>query len=444
MADVGLLPEGFVPATTAEVRDEIEAELREDFGQSFPLGDGTFAGHVVGIMSERLGLLWEIAEVSFSSFDPDANTGAAQRAIGAITGTFEIPESSSQALETLCGDDGTVIAAGAIISTSSSKRFLTAIDATLVQLDAWVALTVYEEEERVFNEGRCYQCITAGTSDASGGPATTDDDITDGTAHWVYLGDGEACADVAAVCEDIGPVVAVAGDLTVIETPLGGWNTARNLEDAELGRLEQTDESFRLLREQELAQPGTGTPDAVRAALLQLDGVTSATVFFNTGDDTDDDGVLPHSCEALVLGGDDQEIWDCLWHNVPLGIRTVGDEEGLSTDAEGFDQVVKFSRPEVLEIYVIIDLSKVALEYGGDAAVKEAIIDGAAETTGRDVVASKLSSLCFGVDGVIDVTSVKIGVAPVPTLPTTIVVTRRQLAEYDTSRITVNSTDGEE
>lgn len=444
MADVGLLPEGFVPQTTAEARAEIEAEIREEFGQSFPLGDGTFAGHVTGIISERLGLLWEVAEISFSSFDPDANSGAAQRAVGAITGTFEIPESSSMAIESLCGDDGTVIAAGNIISTSAGKRFATSIETTLDQQDAWLPTTGYEEGEQVTNEGRCYRCIESGTSVGSGGPATTDNDITDGTVHWIYLGDGEAWADVFAVCEEIGPVTAVAFDLTNIETPLGGWNTARNIEDAELGRTEMTDEAFRLLREQEIAQPGTGTADAVRAALLQLVGVTSATVFFNTEDEEDEEGLPPHSCEALVLGGDDQDIWDCLWANVPLGIATYGDEEGTAVDSEGFDQIVRFSRPEVLEIYIIADLLKLATEYGGDDAVKASIIDGAAEVTGKDVVASKLSSLCFEVDGVIDVTSMKIGTAPTPTLSTTVVVTRRQLAEYDTSRITVNSTDGEE
>src|ERR1051325_9889365 len=146
MADVGLLPEGFVPALAADIRTEMEDEMREEFGESFTLSDGTFAWHTIGILSERLSRLWEIAQISFSSFDPDANSGASQRAIGAITGTFEIPEAASIATETLCGDDGTVVPAGSVISTASTgKRFATTVDAPIDASDAWTALTTYAD-----------------------------------------------------------------------------------------------------------------------------------------------------------------------------------------------------------------------------------------------------------------------------------------------------------
>ena len=39
----------------------------------------------------------------------------------------------------------------------------------------------------VQNKGNAYQCITAGTTAGSGGPAGTGADITDNTAHWKYL-----------------------------------------------------------------------------------------------------------------------------------------------------------------------------------------------------------------------------------------------------------------
>ena len=38
------------------------------------------------------------------------------------------------------------------------------------------------------NSGNAYVCITSGTSASSGGPTTTSNNITDGTAHWQYLG----------------------------------------------------------------------------------------------------------------------------------------------------------------------------------------------------------------------------------------------------------------
>ncbi len=53
---------------------------------------------------------------------------------------------------------------------------------------AWVALTVYAQGAQRRNGAGAYQCITAGTSAASGGPTGTGSDITDGTAHWEFLG----------------------------------------------------------------------------------------------------------------------------------------------------------------------------------------------------------------------------------------------------------------
>lgn len=53
---------------------------------------------------------------------------------------------------------------------------------------AWVGAYAYAVDDRCSNGGKLYQCITAGDSAAAGGPAGTATDITDGTAHWRYLG----------------------------------------------------------------------------------------------------------------------------------------------------------------------------------------------------------------------------------------------------------------
>lgn len=444
MADYGVLDEGFVPQTAPVIRDEIDEGLRQKFGRSFPLGDYTFAGHVSGILSERLGLLWEVAEATYSAFDVDKNVGASQRAIGLLTGTFELEASYSVVLETLVGDDASVIPEGTIISQSLGKRFATVADVTLVQLPDWAALGNYAVDDRVNNATRSYICITAGVAAGAGGPTTNAADITDGTVHWKYLGEGEAVADVIVAAEEVGPTVAVAGDLTTIETPVGGLNTAVNLLDAVLGREEQSDEDFRLMREAELSQPGTGPPDAIRAALLALSGVTNATVFFNNTDTTDVNGLPPHSCECLVQGGADQDVWDTLWENVPVGIVTYGDEVGTVTDDEGTVQTLRFTRPDEKLVWATITLTKNPRSYIGDAAVKEAVaLTGNERNTGYDVVASAISAWSF-IDGVLDVTSVLISVSPVtvPVASTTIPISLRELAKFDTSRISIVSTDG--
>jgi hypothetical protein len=61
---------------------------------------------------------------------------------------------------------------------------------TTVFAPAWVLSTAYTVGDRVRNDTapiKVYECITAGTSAASGGPTGTTADITDNTAHWKYI-----------------------------------------------------------------------------------------------------------------------------------------------------------------------------------------------------------------------------------------------------------------
>lgn len=53
-------------------------------------------------------------------------------------------------------------------------------------LAAWQASAAYLLRDTVTNEGGIYECHTAGTSAASGGPTGTADEITDGTVVWVW------------------------------------------------------------------------------------------------------------------------------------------------------------------------------------------------------------------------------------------------------------------
>tara|TARA_R110000744_G_scaffold310228_1_gene417945 strand:- start:222 stop:3023 length:2802 start_codon:yes stop_codon:yes gene_type:complete len=62
---------------------------------------------------------------------------------------------------------------------------------------AWTGGTAFGLNQRVINGGSGYQCITAGTSAASGGPTGTGSEITDGTVVWKYV------TNVAAVGQTV-------------------------------------------------------------------------------------------------------------------------------------------------------------------------------------------------------------------------------------------------
>jgi uncharacterized phage protein gp47/JayE len=448
MATYGLLSTGFVPKTQPIIRSEIEARLRAALGNSVPLGDRSLLGQINGIYSEREALMWELLELIVSSQDPDAAFGAYLEAICALTGTTRDPARSSTVVLLLTGTVGTLVTAGSRAKTASTgQEFATAADATFIACTLWAASTAYAANQVRANAGRIYICTAAGTSAGSGGPTGTGTAITDGTVTWRYAGEGLGVIAVTSSAVNTGPIEAVAFDVNTIVTPVSGWQSVINLLDAELGAELESDASLRTKREEEIAAAGDSPIPAIRAKLLQVTGVTSATVFHNTSDVTDSDGVPPHYVEALVRGGDDTDIFEALFAAVAGGIGTYTrtSDSGIVTDDEGNDWTMAFSRPTEVPIYVDIVLVKDPSTYptDGDAQVKAAIVAwGDARLTGDNVAASAILAQVFKVAGVLEVSMPEIGTSASPTLTTTITITSRQLATFDTSRITVTTSNG--
>lgn len=453
----GLTALGFVPKPQDVCRSEIGASLRAKRGASIDLTDGSLLGQMVGIFSEREASLWDLGQADYSALDPDATAGAALEAVCALTGTFRGAARKSVVIETLTGTPGTIVTGGAQINTvSTNAAFATAASATIATLAAWATGHAYVLGDRVTNSSRAYQCITAGTSAGSGGPTTTALDITDNTAHWYYLGEGTGAVDVLTKSVLADAIVAVSGDLTNKQTPVGGWQSATNLFDATVGAPVQTDAQLRLTRLEELSASGNSPADAIRAALLVITGVFACTVFVNDTDVTDGNGQPPHSVQALVQGGDDTAIANVLSQNVAAGIKTYGTTTVSVDDSQGTPHDWKFTRPAAVPIWIDITLTynpampaQGGYPADGDTQVIAALVNyGNSLSAGRDSVAAALGSKAFLVQGVLDVprsgslggTLIKTSASP--TADTTITITPFQIATYDTSHVTVHSSAG--
>lgn len=442
MTTYGLSATGFLPKDLQLILSEIRGDFQAQFGTSINLASRSFLGQLSGLMSEREALLWEMMLAIYRAFDPDASVGDALDSLSAITGTIREGATSSLVTETMIGTPGTVLSAGRIVSVVDlGTQFQTLSDVTIATVAGWVASTAYSLGQFTTNSGKVYICITAGTSAGSGGPSTTSSDITDGTVHWKHLGTGTGAVQVIAEATVTGPIVAVSGTLTTIETPVGGWNAAINLLDADEGRDVESDADLRIRRNEEVTGEGNGTVDAIRAGVLRrVPETTTVTVFQNTTMVTDGDGLPAKSVEVLVRGGDDQDILEAVFSEVGAGIETYGNTSGTVVDSSGTSWTVKFSRPDEVEIYITVTLRVILTEFAGDGSDQaKAILVALGDSydIGLDVYANRLRVPLFGMEGVLDVPSLKIGTAPTPTVETTIVITSRQLAVFDTSRITV-------
>ncbi len=448
----GLLATGFNPKTLTDIKGELETSFKNAFGTSIDLSPAGPFGELIGIVAAQLAELWDIGQALYSADDPDGAIGNRLIQLAAITGTIPQAATRSQVTLTCTGVPGTVLPAGRTVSVDVTLVvFETLTEITFVAAGAWDILITYDLNDHVTNNGNIYTCIQAGVGGGGGGgldgPETEDDDITTGTAHWRFLGNGTGYNVVVAAAQLTGPIVALSGTCANIESPVFNWSSVTNFADATLGLAADTDSALRTRRENELPGQARSTLDSIRTRILEdVTGVTTVYVFQNITDAVLD-GMPPHSVEALVVGGDDQDIIDTLFANVAAGIATTGNTTGTYTDTENADQTydMAFSRPDELDVYTVFDVEVDLLHFPSDgvAQIKTALLAyGVARLVpGKNVVANALAAQVFGITGVLEVTPY-IGLAPAPATMVTIPVAVRELALLDSARITVNVSYG--
>lgn len=456
MADYGLTETGFLIPTIEEIVADLRQELYDEFGTSIDLVNGIL-GRFVTILAERYALIWQKVEGVYNAGNPDTASGHALDALCLLTGTLRVESTYSLVTLSLTGLPGTTVPAGQQVATLSTEAlFLTAEPAAIAAVPSWTYNTVYVGGARVTNAGKVYHALIGGTSAPSGGPTETTNIVTDNSVTWVYLGRGTGVVDVPGQAVAKGTVLGAAYDIRDIKQAYGGWSDVANLLDAVPGYDTQGDEALRLSRENELSQPGGSVADAIRAEILDVPGVIGATVFVNNTDDVSFEGMPPHSVELLVRGGDDATIAQKLLDQVAAGIATFGTTSSSAVDSEGNTHAIAFSRPEVLNIGVTITLTKAPYKasdsntypINGDDAVKAAIVAfGNAQKPGKDAVSWSIAAQAMKVAGVLDVTGCLIRAAfapltpPTPLSSATIAIATRQIAAFDTSWITVISSD---
>jgi hypothetical protein len=196
-------------------------------------------------------------------------------------------------------------------------------------------------------------------------------------------------------------------------------------------------------RRAETIRAGGSSPlDAVRRAIADVTDVTQVRAFENTTDVTDADGRPPHSLDVLVVGGTDQAVADALWSAKAAGIRTWGSTSRTVTDSGGTARSVSFSRPSVVNVYVAATVERDPSVYP-TAADLLAVVGPALAAVGdllqigEPVRVELLRSTIFRLPGVIDVPSVRLGRTASPTGTANLSIGRRELADLDSSRVTV-------
>jgi uncharacterized phage protein gp47/JayE len=465
----GLTANGFVKKTLDEIKTDLENSFRTLFGPFVNLLPSSVFATLIGIFSERIAEVWDVAEEVYNSQYPDTAEGVSLDNIGAYNLIDRIEEEFSTVEGFLLfGDAGTIVPVTTQFSVQNNPDNIFQPDEQVTlgegvnavqklqaagSVDGGSFALSYKGEVTeplshdatasdiadALNELDGLSGVEVASGSLSGGfditfggddglqeqpllevvsSLTNSGDPVEASVTEVTPGEPQAVVNLTAI--EAGAKAAAAGTLTVIDTPVSGLERVTNPLDAELGRAEETDADYRVRRAASLTIAGSASTDAIRAKLLNLPGVLAAIVLENDSSSADEDGRPPNCIEAIVDGGESETIAETIWKSKAGGIQTYGNTSDTVVDSLGVTRTVYYSEAIQKPVYVSLDLTVDETVFPDDGvdAVKEAILDfGETLTIGEDVIVyPKFVSVLNDIDGILDV-AIRIGLAPVNTSP---------------------------
>lgn len=333
--------------------------------------DPTDSGNVLVIVFTQVALqlaaLDEGVQALYDQLDPDNAQGVQLDAIGALRGVPRNQPTSSTATVTLTGTAGTIIPAGKVVEGGGS----------------------------------------------------------DGTARWTLSADatvgGGGTVDVTVTAQEAGLITAGIGEITTIVTPVSGWTAVTNAaavsESTTAGVAREVDSAYRLRQADSLQITGSTNAAAIRAALRDLDFVTTAIVLENdTGSSTTIGGVTVSANSIAVIiapvfssltTAQKTSIGSTIYLRLAAGVQTTSAANSVDvTGGDGLTKTVYWADVATLAVTVVVT---VVLDTGYvladvETAVQEAVAAYfAAVQVGEEITDM---DLIVGRDGLEDSTAI--------------------------------------
>jgi hypothetical protein len=299
---------GLVVPTESAIRAGLWADFQEAFGGNLNESDATPQGQLIASLAATIGASNDLILRLVNLVDPALSSGRMQDAIGRIYYLERIAATSTLVDATCSGAAGTLIPAGSLALASDGTIYQSLGDATI----------------------------------GAGGSVTT---------------------SFAAI--DTGPIACPAGALGSIYRVVPGWDSITNASAGITGRNEERAAEFEQRRAASVAGNATGILPAIRAAVLDVDGVVDAYVTENTTATAATIGgvsVAANSLYVAVSGGTNANVARAIWSKKPPGCAYTGSTTVTVTDTDGYSPPyptysVKFTRPAALPIYFAVELA---------------------------------------------------------------------------------------
>lgn len=155
---------------------------------------------------------------------------------------------------------------------------------------------------------------------------------------------------------ELGGIQCLPNTVTLPETIVSGvvsvTNPAANYITGDTG---ESDAEYRQRRNKTVALPSQGFDESIEAQLLNLDTFTQVKVYDNRKS-VEVNGIPAHTIWVIVEGGQNSEIGNIIYANIPPGIPMKGSIEVLVSKSNGELTPVYFDRGTAQTLYVKITI----------------------------------------------------------------------------------------
>jgi len=311
---MALTDAGLTVQTYQEVLSSIIVQEQEDVNPSISVSDETSLGQTNKVMATQIALVNELLQ---DIYDQRSIYNAEGKALDDNVSWLGLTRQSATATageQYFVGNDGTIISQGSYVQNDSTLSNYTVDIPVQISRDACRACTigVLTVDDSSYNYQVSVKGIFATYQSQSG---DTEAEIISGLVSEINLTtDGDYAAtdngdntltvsltntvtpeDVAVTIDlnlkmesvtsagnitgvETGALPATANSVTTILSPTNGWTSTYNPNALILGRSEETDAELRDRAINFRSSTGKATVDSIRAALLAVDGVSSAAV----------------------------------------------------------------------------------------------------------------------------------------------------------------------
>jgi uncharacterized phage protein gp47/JayE len=375
--EYGLTERGLVIKPLQQILKEEREAFVTVFGSDIDTSDDSVAGAYIGSQAAKQAQLWEIIEGLWWAGDVDSASGVYLDRLVALVSVFRNPATKTEVYEAMWGDLNTLIPAGHQIRAVPTSELFSLANPVTISLQKLIAFSF---KVIALIGGATYSFMVDDVTVSFQAPApSSKSGIQAGLIEALQAAfpekfAGENNGDDGAIvyrpddypfaltftdakleltgqasrgiyfCTEPGAVYVPERSLVEVVNKVSGLDSVINYSQGYTGRGAESDAELRRnLKRRQVRSSGNEV--AIQNAIEGVKDVEFAVVYSNRTNAVDTDGIPANSYEALVVGGNDQDIAQAIFDSGPGGIQAFGNVMVTVLDKKGNQWPIGFSRP---------------------------------------------------------------------------------------------------